>query len=256
MEYFGTPLIDGRLDESLRHQNYNVRDSEDPLPRRVDALQGAVAGERERAGQQPGVLARRRPAMAQRRGVRVQSGHAARSIASATSASCITRSRSATPPTCASSTSCSAARITSPSGFDVNHVRFTHVNDFDDPQFDAQSSVPLRNFDPGVFLDLSPTIPRFRTQTDQYSRVLRGPLRRQRAVVADRRRALRPRGARSHQPDQSRCFLRRFVQRHQLARRRGVPAGADAVVLRPVLDRGRSDRLADHDFGVGGRSSI
>ena len=48
-------------------------------------------------------------------------------------------------------------------------MRFTHVNDFGANQFDATSSVPLRNFDPGVFIDLDPTIPRFRTETDQYS---------------------------------------------------------------------------------------
>lgn len=168
MEYFGTPLIDGRLDESLRHQNYNVRDNKiryrdvwtrfkaqwqasenvqvdnqvywldvDRQWRNLEEYEWNPDTQEIDRFSYIGIL-HHQEQIGDTAEVRVEHQLFGRENHLA-------------------------------AGFDFNHVRFTHVNDFDDPQFDAESSVPLRNFDPGVFLDLSPTIPRFRTETDQYS---------------------------------------------------------------------------------------
>lgn len=168
MEYFGTPLIDGRLDESLRQQNYNVRDKKihyrdvwtrfkaqwqasenvqvdnqvywldvDRQWRNLEEYEWNPDTQQIDRFSYIGIL-HHQEQIGDTADVRVEHQLFGRENHLA-------------------------------AGFDFNHVRFTHVNDFDDPQFDAESSVPLRNFDPGVFLDLSPTIPRFRTETDQYS---------------------------------------------------------------------------------------
>lgn len=168
MEYFGTPLIEGRLDESLRHQNYNVRDKKihyrdvwtrfkaqwqasenvqvdnqvywldvDRQWRNLEEYEWNPDTQQIDRFSYIGIL-HHQEQIGDTADVRVEHQLFGRENHLA-------------------------------AGFDFNHVRFTHVNDFDDPQFDAESSVPLRNFDPGVFLDLSPTIPRFRTETDQYS---------------------------------------------------------------------------------------
>jgi iron complex outermembrane receptor protein len=168
MEYFGTPLIDGRLDESLREQNYNVSDKKihyrdawtrlkaqwqasenvqvnnqiywldtDRQWRNVEEYEfNPDTGEIDRFSY-IGIL-HHQEQFGDTADVRVEHEVFGRENHVAV-------------------------------GFDFNRVRFTHVNDFDDPQFDVSSSVPVRNFNPGVFIDASPTIPRFRTETDQYS---------------------------------------------------------------------------------------
>lgn len=50
-------------------------------------------------------------------------------------------------------------------GFDVNRIAFTHTNN---SPYAGTSSVPTYNFDPGYFLPLSPTRPSFHTLTTQY----------------------------------------------------------------------------------------
>ena len=168
MEYFGTPLIDGRLDVSLREQNYNVSDKKihyrdawtrlkaqwqasenvqvnnqiywldtDRQWRNVEEYEfNPDTGEIDRFSY-IGIL-HHQEQFGDTADVRVEHELFGRENHVAV-------------------------------GFDFNRVRFTHVNDFDDPQFDVSSSVPVRNFNPGVFIDASPTIPRFRTETDQYS---------------------------------------------------------------------------------------
>ena len=168
MEYFGTPLLDGRLDESLREQNYNVSDQKihyrdawtrlkaqwqasenvqvnnqiywldtDRQWRNVEEYEfNPDTGEIDRFSY-IGIL-HHQEQFGDTADVRVEHELFGRENHVAV-------------------------------GFDFNRVRFTHVNDFDDPQFDVSSSVPVRNFNPGVFIDASPTIPRFRTETDQYS---------------------------------------------------------------------------------------
>jgi iron complex outermembrane recepter protein len=168
MQYFGTPLVDGRLDESLRHQNYDVRDAKihyrDAWTRFKAQWQ---ASENVQVNNQAYWLDVDR----QWRNVEEYEFNPDSGEVDRFSYIGILHHQQQIGDT-------ADARIEHElfgrenhvaAGFDFNHVRFTHVNDFDDPQFDAESSVPLRNFDPGVFLDLSPTIPRFRTQTDQYS---------------------------------------------------------------------------------------
>jgi iron complex outermembrane receptor protein len=168
MQYFGTPLVDGRLDESLRHQNYDVRDAKihyrDAWTRFKAQWQ---ASENVQVNNQAYWLDVDR----QWRNVEEYEFNPDSGEVDRFSYIGILHHQEQIGDT-------ADARIEHELfgrenhvavGFDFNHVRFTHVNDFDDPQFDAESSVPLRNFDPGVFLDLSPTIPRFRTDTDQYS---------------------------------------------------------------------------------------
>jgi iron complex outermembrane receptor protein len=168
MEYFGTPLIDGRLDESLRHQNYNVRDKKihyrDAWTRFKARWQ---ASENVQVSNQAYWL----DADRQWRNVEEYEFNPDTQQIDRFSYIGILHHQEQIGDT-------ADVRVAHQlfgrenhvaAGFDFNHVRFTHVNNFDDPQFDAESSVPLRNFDPGVFLDLSPTLPRFRTQTDQYS---------------------------------------------------------------------------------------
>ena len=168
IEYFGTPLIDGRLDESLRHQNYNVRDSRSTI------------ATRGRASRRSGRRARTCRSTTRSTGsTSTASGATSRSTSWNSDTGEIDRFSyigilhhqeqigdtadariehelfgrenhvvsGSTSTACASRTSTTSATT----------------------QFDATTSVPLRNFDPGVFIDLDPTIPRFRTETDQYS---------------------------------------------------------------------------------------
>lgn len=51
-------------------------------------------------------------------------------------------------------------------GFDVNHIRFQHTNN---SPFGGTSDVDPFVFDPGFFVNLAGTTPRFRTRTRQYS---------------------------------------------------------------------------------------
>ena len=168
LEYFGTPLIDGRLDESLRHQNYNVRDStihyRDAWTRFKAQWQ---ASENVQLNNQVYWLDVDR----QWRNLEEYEWNSDTGEIDRFSYIGILHHQEQIGDT-------ADARIEHELfgrenhvsvGFDVNRVRFTHVNDFGDNQFDATTSVPLRNFDPGVFIDLDPTIPRFRTETDQYS---------------------------------------------------------------------------------------
>ena len=168
MQYFGTPMVDGRLDESLRHQNYDVRDAKihyrDAWTRFKAQWQ---ASDNVQINNQVYWLDVDR----QWRNVEEYEFNSDSGEVDRFSYIGILHHQQQIGDT-------ADARIEHQlfgrlnhvaAGFDFNHVRFTHVNDFDDPQFDAESSVPVRNFDPGVFQDLSPTIPRFRTQTDQYS---------------------------------------------------------------------------------------
>ncbi|NNM71792.1 TonB-dependent receptor [Enterovirga sp. DB1703] len=51
-------------------------------------------------------------------------------------------------------------------GFDANHIDFKHTNN---SPYAGMSNVSLFNFDPGLFLNTSPTRPGFRSSTDQVS---------------------------------------------------------------------------------------
>jgi iron complex outermembrane receptor protein len=51
-------------------------------------------------------------------------------------------------------------------GFDANHIDFKHTNN---SPYAGVTSVPLFGFDPGSFLNVSPTRPGYRTSTDQVS---------------------------------------------------------------------------------------
>ncbi len=168
IEYFGTPLIAGRLDESLRGQNYNVRDSKIHYRDAWTRLKAQwQASEQVQVSNQLYWL----DADRQWRNLEEYSWNPDTEEIDRFSYIGIVHHQEQIGDT-------ADVRVEHELfgrenhvavGFDVNRVRFTHVNDFGDVQFDATSSVPLRNFDPGVFIDLDPTIPRFRTETQQYS---------------------------------------------------------------------------------------
>ncbi|HEY7638233.1 MAG TPA: TonB-dependent receptor, partial [Steroidobacteraceae bacterium] len=168
MEYFGTPLLDGRLDESLRHQNYNVADARihyrDAWTR--FKAQWQASDNVQVANQAYWLDVDRQWRDAEEYDFNPDSGEIDRF-----SYIGIFHHQEQIGDT-------ADVRVEHQlfgrenhvaAGFDVNHVRFTHVNDFDDPQFDVTTRVPLRNFAPGSYIHASPIIPRFRTQTDQYS---------------------------------------------------------------------------------------
>ena len=168
MEYFGTPLIDARLDESLRDENYNVRDKRIHYRDAWTRLKAQwQASENVQVNNQVYWL----DADRQWRNAEEYSWNPDTQEIDRFSYFGILHHQEQIGDT-------ADARIEHElfgrenhvaAGFDFNHVRFTHVNDFEEAQDLAESSVPLRNFDPGAFLDLAPTIPRFRTQIDQYS---------------------------------------------------------------------------------------
>jgi iron complex outermembrane receptor protein len=168
MQYFGTPLLEGRLDESLRHENYNVGDSKihyrDAWTRFKAQWQ---ASENVQLNNQLYWLDTDR----QWRNVEEYEFNPDTGEVDRFSYIGIVHHQEQIGDT-------ADARIEHELfgrenhvavGVDFNKVRFTHINDFDDPQFDLSSSVPLRNFNPGAFIDASPTIPRFRTETEQYA---------------------------------------------------------------------------------------
>lgn len=106
-------------------------------------------------------------------------------------------------------------------GFDINKINFTHLNN---SPYGGSSTVNAYDFDPGSFF--SPpgvvTSPRLRTNTTQYA--LFGELshRLYTAVVGDRRRALRPRGAVSDRPG-GQHGLGEDLRHHHVALGHGVP---------------------------------
>ena len=51
-------------------------------------------------------------------------------------------------------------------GFDMNTIRFTHINN---APYEGADVVPLLNADPRRFINLAGTSPRYRTNTDQVS---------------------------------------------------------------------------------------
>jgi iron complex outermembrane receptor protein len=168
LEYFGTPLLEGRLDESLRHENYNVRDAKIHYRDAWTRLKAQwQASEKVQVNNQIYYLdADRQWRNVEEYEFNPDSGE----IDRFSYIGIVHRQEQVGDTADVRFEHELAGRENHIAvGFDFNRIRFTHVNDFADPQFDLVSSVPLRNFDPGVFIDASPTIPRFRTETDQYS---------------------------------------------------------------------------------------
>ena len=165
MRYFGTPLADGRLDKSLRGQNYNVVDSDinyrdwwsrvhldwdvaenvsitnqtyylktDRHWRNVEEYFFDTAAQQVERASYIEIFHHQRQ-LGDHFDVKFSSDLAGRENAFAF-------------------------------GVDLNQIRFTHVSN---TPFDGSSTVDARGFDPGTFINVAGTFPRFRTDTDQYS---------------------------------------------------------------------------------------
>lgn len=167
MHYFGTPLVRGALDESLRKKNYNVGDAEvryrDRWTRLVTEWQ---PNERVTVRDQLYYLTSDRhwrnaetytylPASGQvRRGDYLEILHDQEQIGNRADMTV--------------KGSLFGLSNTATVGFDVNRIHFTHTNN---SPYGGTSTVNARNFDPGQFF--SPpgvtTSPRLRSHTTQYA---------------------------------------------------------------------------------------
>ncbi|WP_420132790.1 TonB-dependent receptor [Rhodopseudomonas sp.] len=162
--YFGTPLVNGQLDESLRFQNYNVgdasiryRDNWTQLKTEWDAAEGVSVKnvtyylsthrhwkDVESYAYSPatGII---------NRSSYIEIFHDQEQLGSRTDA------------TFKGHLFGLANEFVA--GFDVNRIAFTHTNN---SPYAGTSSVTPYNFDPGYFLPVSPTRPSFHTLTTQY----------------------------------------------------------------------------------------
>ena len=71
--YFGTPLINGKLDELLRFKNYNVTDSNIRYRDSWNSAQDGMGGHRRHLGSQCAVLSEQPASLARRRKLRLES---------------------------------------------------------------------------------------------------------------------------------------------------------------------------------------
>lgn len=163
--YFGTPLIDGAIDSRTRRRNYNVRDSViayEDLWTRLKAewrpsAEVSVRNELYRLTSdrhwrnlesytyQPGSGLIRRSGYLEILHDQTQEGNRLEA---------------------ALDTVLFGRRNQLLVGFDVNRIRFRHTNN---SPYGGTSDVDPFDFDPGVFVNLAGTAPKFRTRTRQFS---------------------------------------------------------------------------------------
>ena len=165
MQYFGTPLADGRLDESLRGQNYNVADSDISYRdwwSRVN-VDWDVAENVSITNQTYYLKTDRH----WRNVEEYFFDTAAQQVERASYIEIFHHQRQVGDHFDVKFTQDLAGREnTFVVGLDLNQIRFTHVSN---TPFDGSSIVGVRAFDPGTFINVAGTFPRFRTDTDQYS---------------------------------------------------------------------------------------
>ncbi|MBI5132827.1 MAG: TonB-dependent siderophore receptor [Rhodopseudomonas palustris] len=162
--YFGTPLLNGRLDESLRFQNYNVgdssiryRDNWTQLKTEWDVTPGVsvknvsyyLSSHRHWKDVESYAYSPSTGNIA--RSSYIEIFHDQEQIGSRTDA------------TFKGHLFGLANEFVA--GFDVNRIAFTHTNN---SPYAGTSTVRTYNFDPGNFLFVSPTRPSFHTLTTQY----------------------------------------------------------------------------------------
>src|SRR5690606_11242731 len=165
MQYFGTPLRDGRIDASLRELNYNVRDSD---------IHYEDASTRLRAEWRPSpnvVLTNTAYYLDSDRHWRNVEWY---SLDSATET--VERSdyieiyhhqeQIGDQLTARFDQRFGASTNTIVVGAELNRVDFEHVNN---APYGGSSTVPVRGFDPGLFINLAGTFPKYSTETKHYS---------------------------------------------------------------------------------------
>jgi len=165
MQYFGTPLRDGRIDESLREQNYNVSDSD---------INYKDSSTRLRAQWQPStgvVLTNTTYFLDTDRHWRnveeyylddasntierlfyIEIEHHQQQIGDQFAATL--------------SQDLGARANTLVLGFDYDQVDFEHVNN---SPYSGSSVIPIRGFNPGQFVNVAGTFPKYQTETDHYA---------------------------------------------------------------------------------------
>jgi iron complex outermembrane receptor protein len=166
--YFGTPLINGKLDTSLRFQNYNVgdssiryQDSQSQVKTEWQVSDGITLrnalyylnSQRHWRDEESYIYNAKTGQIDRGGGNYIQIYHDQAQIGDRFDA------------TFRGHILGMANEFVT--GFDVNNISFTHTNN---SPFAGSSSVPLFNFDPGSFFaTTSPTVPGFSTTTNQYA---------------------------------------------------------------------------------------
>lgn len=166
--YFGTPLINGKLDTSLRFQNYNVgdsairyQDSQSQVKTEWQVSDGVTLrntlyylnSQRHWRDEESYVYNARTGLIDRGGGNYIEIFHDQAQIGDRFDA------------TFRGHIFGMANEFVT--GFDVNNISFTHTNN---SPYAGSSSVPLFNFNPGSFsATTSPTVPGFSTTTNQYA---------------------------------------------------------------------------------------
>ncbi len=165
MQYFGTPLRDGRIDESLRKLNYNIGDSsiayddsstrlsvEWAVNQHLTVRNTAYALDSDRHWRNVEEYYLDAAANTVERLYYIEIYHHQEQIGNRFDLK--------------ASHDIGASRNTFVIGFDVNSVDFQHVNN---APYGGDSTVPVRGFDPGRFINVAGTFPKYDTDTSQYS---------------------------------------------------------------------------------------
>lgn len=164
MRYFGTPLVNGRLDESLRGQNYNVADSDINYRdwwSRAKA-QWQVAANVQVTNEVYYLDTDRH----WRNAEEYYFDDSSRQVERVSFIEILHHQRQTGDHFDVQiSHDLAGRRNTFVAGFDINEVRFTHVNN---SGYGGSSVVDAFGFDPGSFINEAGTYPRYSTKTGQY----------------------------------------------------------------------------------------
>jgi iron complex outermembrane recepter protein len=165
MQYWGTPLRDGRIDASLREINYNVRDSdvhyEDASTRlraEWEISEGVVLTntayylDTERHWRNLEAYSLDDATETVQRADYLEIYHHQEQIGDQFTASF--------------SQDFGGRSNTIVVGFDINQIDFQHSNN---SPYGGSSVVPVRGFEPGLFLNLAGTYPKYSTDTEHYA---------------------------------------------------------------------------------------
>lgn len=165
MQYFGTPLRNGRIDESLREQNYNVSDSDINYKDSSTRLRAqwqlspnlvlantAYFLDTDRHWRNVEEYSLDEASNTIERLFYIEIEHHQEQIGDQFTATL--------------SQNFGARTNTLVVGFDYDQVDFEHVNN---SPYGGVSVVPVRGFNPGQFINLAGTFPKYRTETDHYA---------------------------------------------------------------------------------------
>ena len=165
MTYFGVPLVDGRLDGRNKHGNYNVGDALVKYRDRWTRLEAEwTPNDKVRVRNQLYSLTSRRHWRDSEtysyvaatglvdRDDYLQIGHRQEQVGNRLDATWKER--------------LAGFDNTLTAGFDVNRIRFLHIND---SPYGGASTVPLVGFDPGRYESPTAYTPRYRTRTSTYA---------------------------------------------------------------------------------------